>query len=104
MRARCPGRRTVPGDLLDRSQVTSRAWRVTGFPTLYVLDRNGVVRSASAGYDDSDVGRLSKLITRLENERPGGRPRKRTRGAPANVAASSAADARARAMGVEVLH
>jgi thiol-disulfide isomerase/thioredoxin len=90
--------------LLDRSKVTSRAWRVTGFPTLYVLDRDGVVRSASTGYGDQDVSTLSKLITHLENERPGGGPRKRTRGAPANATASSAADARARAMGVEVLH
>jgi thiol-disulfide isomerase/thioredoxin len=100
-------RRRLPAGaelFFDRSSVTSRAWRVTGFPTLYVLDRSGVVRSASAGYDTSDVGYLSRLITRLENERPGGRATGRGRGAPRNVAASSAEDARARAMGVEVLH
>jgi thiol-disulfide isomerase/thioredoxin len=99
-------RGTPPGAevLLDRSKVTSRAWRVTGFPTTYVIDRSGVVRSAWSGWGDDGFQYLSQLITYLETERPGARSRKRVRGGPRNVAASTAADdARARAMGVEVL-
>jgi thiol-disulfide isomerase/thioredoxin len=97
-------RRLPPGAelLFDRSKLTSRAWKVTGFPTLYVLDRAGVVRFATSGYDDDDVRRLAKLIPSLENEASGGRSRKRARGA-AVPASASADDARARAMGVEVL-
>jgi thiol-disulfide isomerase/thioredoxin len=92
--------------LLDRSKATSRAWRVTGFPTMYVVDRNGLVRSAWSGWGDDGFDYLSKLITYLENERPGGRAGKRPRGAPRDLATSSVAaeDARARAMGVEILH
>jgi thiol-disulfide isomerase/thioredoxin len=88
--------------LFDPASFTSRAWRVTGFPTLYVVDRTGVVRWATSGYDDSDITHLSKLIPRLENERPGARTaRKRGRGGA--TAETAADDARARAMGVEVL-
>jgi thiol-disulfide isomerase/thioredoxin len=90
--------------VLDRSKATSRAWRVTGFPTLYVLDRSGVVRSAWSGWGDDGFRYLSKLITSLENERPGrSRSRSRLR-APQNASLSSADDAHARALGVEVLH
>jgi thiol-disulfide isomerase/thioredoxin len=99
-------RRRLPAGaelFFDRSKLTSRAWKVTGFPTLYVLDRAGVVRWATSGYDDDDIVYLAKLIPFLENERPGGRSRKRTRG-PAATAASSSDDEHARAMGVEVLH
>jgi thiol-disulfide isomerase/thioredoxin len=97
--------------VLDRSKATSRAWRVTGFPTMYVVDRSGVVRSGWSGWGEDSLAYLSELIPSLENERPGpsdrtgGRARKRLRGAPRNAAVSSISDdARARAMGVEVLH
>jgi thiol-disulfide isomerase/thioredoxin len=105
-------RRPPPGAeiLLDRSSSTSRAWRVTGFPTMYVIDRAGFIRSAWAGWGDDGFEELSQLITSLENarpaaERPAGRSRKRARGAPRDLATSSMSeDARARAMGVEILH
>ena len=98
-------RRRLPAGaelVFDRAMLTSRAWKVTGFPTLYVLDRGGVVRYATAGYADSDIVYLSKLIPYLENERSGSRSGKRGRGASATT--SSTEDDHARAMGVEVLH
>jgi thiol-disulfide isomerase/thioredoxin len=99
------GRRQLPAGaelLLDPAGFTSRAWRVTGFPTLYVVDRAGVLRWATSGYDDSDITHLSKLIPKLEKERPGARvARKRGRGGDAAEAAAD--DAHARALGVEVL-
>jgi thiol-disulfide isomerase/thioredoxin len=84
----------------DPASFTSRAWKVTGFPTLYVVDRGGLVRWATSGYDDSDITHLSKLIPKLEKERGGGRGARRRGGAAADAAAD---DARARAMGVQVL-
>ncbi|HVU51592.1 MAG TPA: TlpA disulfide reductase family protein [Polyangia bacterium] len=88
--------------LFDRASFTSRAWRVTGFPTLYVVDRGGFVRWATSGYDDSDITHLSRLIPKLENERP--RARTARGGGRGGTAADTAADdARARAMGVQVL-
>jgi thiol-disulfide isomerase/thioredoxin len=99
-------RRQLPAGaelLFDRASFTSRAWKVTGFPTLYVVDRGGVVRWATSGYDDSDITHLSKLIPRLESERSGARAaKKRGRGGAAS-AETAADDARARAMGVQVL-
>jgi len=46
-------RRRLPAGaelVFDRAMLTSRAWKVTGFPTLYVLDRGGFVRYATSGY------------------------------------------------------
>jgi thiol-disulfide isomerase/thioredoxin len=99
--------------VLDRAKITSRAWRVTGYPTLYVLDRTGVVRASWSGWGDDGYDYLAKLITSLESERSAAtRARKRKRGARrgraasdiASVAPPSAEDERARALGVEVLH
>lgn len=90
--------------VFDRASLTSRAWKVTGFPTMYLLDRGGVVRYATSGYAYSQIVTLSKLIPSLEHERPGGRAGKRARGASANTTTSSTEDAHARALGVEVLH
>jgi thiol-disulfide isomerase/thioredoxin len=89
----------------DRSGLTSRLWKVTGFPTLYLVDRAGVIRYATSGYDDGEVPYLAKLITDLENgDRPAGRSRKRGRAGAATTVTFTSEDARARAMGVEIIH
>jgi thiol-disulfide isomerase/thioredoxin len=97
---------------LDRSGATARAWRVTGYPTMYLLDRRGVVRHASSGWGGDSLRHLSEVIPFLENEEArrqaqAGAPRgKRGRRPVADRAKSALADPdeRARAMGVEILH
>ena len=105
-------RRTPAGAaiVLDVSGATAQAWRVHAFPTLYVVDKHGVVRDSWTGWSDDCYRDLSELIVSLEGEGEGAGRRakavKRRHGAVAASAASAQAreDARARSLGVEILH
>lgn len=95
---------------LDRSGTTARAWHVTGYPTVYLLDRKGVVRDSWSGWGDDSLRYLTEMIPYLENEdtRVQARGRGKKGRAPAGERSKSRAlsseDERARAMGVEILH
>jgi thiol-disulfide isomerase/thioredoxin len=69
------------------------------FPSMFVLDQNGVVRSVLRGWGGGTADRLLKTASRLLDP-PGGPRRGRAPGESAN----GTADARARRLGVEILH
>ena len=93
---------------LDRSGATARAWGVTGYPTVYLLDRRGIVRDSWSGWGEDSRRYLSEMIPFLENEETRQRSaRGGKRGRPVadrSKRALSPEDERARALGVEVLH
>jgi thiol-disulfide isomerase/thioredoxin len=111
-------RRRLPAGaelMFDRTGATARAWRVTGFPTVYLLDKRGVVRAAWSGWGGDSLRYLSEMIPYLENEDRrqasdgprGKRGQRGARGRPDAVRSKpvlSDEDERARALGVEVLH
>jgi thiol-disulfide isomerase/thioredoxin len=49
----------------DPGGETTRAYGVTSMPTLVVVDRAGVVREVTVGYDDSEASRLEGLVRAL---------------------------------------
>jgi thiol-disulfide isomerase/thioredoxin len=50
---------------VDRSAETTRAYGVVGLPTLVVIDRRGIVREVSVGYDPGEDARLEALVKAL---------------------------------------
>jgi peroxiredoxin len=50
----------------DESQSITHAWRVQGFPTLYVIDGQGIIRKKFEGKPDADV--LEKEIQKWVKE------------------------------------
>jgi peroxiredoxin len=50
----------------DERQRITRAWRVDGFPTLYVIDSKGVIRKKYEGKPDAEV--LEKEIKKWLKE------------------------------------
>lgn len=112
------------GFLFDPSGTNRRSWGATGVPSLYVLDRAGVVRGSRSGWGQSITDWLGEMIDTLRAEsepgstgKPGspkevtvlrrGGPRQgRARSArptPTPAASSLTDDERARRMGVEVI-
>jgi thiol-disulfide isomerase/thioredoxin len=69
------------GVVVDSEGETSRAYGVSSLPTLFVVDRRGVVRSVEIGYDPSEDARLDQMIRTLLAE-PGDGP---ATGAPGNT-------------------
>jgi thiol-disulfide isomerase/thioredoxin len=53
---------------IDTSEETTRAYGVSGLPTLVVIDRRGVVRDVLCGYDAAEYGRLEALVASLVAE------------------------------------
>ncbi len=94
--------------VLDRTGATAHAWRVTGYPTVYLLDKHGVIRESWSGWGDDSYRYLSEMIPFLENEdarkQRGARAGKRGRVAADRGKRAASEDERARAMGVEILH
>jgi thiol-disulfide isomerase/thioredoxin len=91
---------------VDRTGATARAWRVTAYPTVYVLDRHGVVRDSWSGWGDDTYEYLTQLIPALENEdarQRSGRGKRGRRPSEPAKRASMTDDERARSMGVEIL-
>jgi thiol-disulfide isomerase/thioredoxin len=93
--------------LVDPASQTAKAWRVSSFPTMYLVDREGLIRDQWSGWGE-DMGKyLADMIVYLEGKSGRGAkiPSKRRVAADRARAASQAAeDARARSMGVEILH
>lgn len=52
----------------DESGDTSRAYGVSGIPTLFIIDKKGVVRDVLVGYDNTFDARLESQITQLLKE------------------------------------
>jgi peroxiredoxin len=53
------------GVVVDGEGETSRAYSVSSLPTLFVVDRRGVVRSVEVGYEPSEDARLDQLVRDL---------------------------------------
>lgn len=51
--------------LSDPGGLVSRAYHVTGIPSLFVIDRRGVVREVFVGYDPSQDAKLETLVQSL---------------------------------------
>jgi thiol-disulfide isomerase/thioredoxin len=49
----------------DDSQATSRTFRALSIPTLFVIDREGVVRRVVVGYSSDELARTEELIETL---------------------------------------
>jgi peroxiredoxin len=49
----------------DESGKTSRAWRALSIPTLFVIDRTGVIREVVVGYQTDRLAAAEKLIEKL---------------------------------------
>jgi thiol-disulfide isomerase/thioredoxin len=109
---------SLPGGvslLLDPTGAASRTWRVTGFPTAYLIDQNGVIRGSWSGWGEGSLHRLVEEIDDLQRPAPSASSTPRT---PAAVrgpkrpaprakqkvpARATTLDERARQMGVEVI-
>ena len=50
--------------LTDEHVMISRQYGIIGFPTIFILDRNGVIRNKIVG--DIDAAHLFKLVSRLQ--------------------------------------
>jgi peroxiredoxin len=50
---------------IDKHSETTRSYGVASLPTLVVVDKRGVVRDVSVGYDPSDEGRLESTLRGL---------------------------------------
>jgi len=48
---------------------TTSAYHVTGFPTVVLIDRQGIIRKVNVGYDPEDAKALGDEIKRLIAER-----------------------------------
>ena len=51
--------------LLDPKGAAASAWGVTGLPTLFVIDKEGVVRHQEVGYNPAMEAQLTELISGL---------------------------------------
>jgi thiol-disulfide isomerase/thioredoxin len=49
----------------DESGKTSRAWRALSIPTLFVIDRSGVVRDVVVGYSSDRLAQAEQLVEEL---------------------------------------
>ncbi|MBV9950044.1 MAG: redoxin domain-containing protein, partial [Myxococcales bacterium] len=56
---------------VDKHAVTTRAYGVSSLPTLVVIDKRGVVRDASVGWDEGEGARLEALVRSLLAEAQG---------------------------------
>jgi hypothetical protein len=50
---------------VDKNAETTRSYGVVSLPTLVVIDKRGVVRDVSVGYDPSEDARLENTVKTL---------------------------------------
>jgi peroxiredoxin len=55
--------------LSDVEGSVAQSYQAYALPTVFVIDRQGVVRDVSVGYDPDHVGRLQRTLDRLVHER-----------------------------------
>jgi thioredoxin-related protein len=48
--------------VFDNKQLAATNYRVSGYPTTYLIDKNGKVIYASVGFDESMKGTLEEII------------------------------------------
>ncbi len=53
---------------VDANEETTRAYGVSGLPTLVVIDKRGFVRDIFIGYDAAEYGRLEAMVSSLVAE------------------------------------
>ena len=53
------------GIAVDAKAETSRAYSVSALPTLFVIDKRGVVRDVAIGYDPAREGEIEQLVKQL---------------------------------------
>lgn len=53
---------------IDAAEETTRAYGVSGLPTLVAIDKRGVIRHVLVGYDPAEYGRLEALVSSLISE------------------------------------
>jgi thiol-disulfide isomerase/thioredoxin len=68
--------------VIDKDGETSRAYNITGLPTMVLVDKKGVVRDVFIGFDPAGDARLEAAIKKLLAEPATGAP---TPGAPAAI-------------------
>jgi peroxiredoxin len=54
---------------VDQGERAFAAYGATSLPTLYVLDRKGVVRAVEVGFSRENLGRVEKLLVELLDEK-----------------------------------
>lgn len=54
--------------LSDPNGATAQAYQAFALPTLFVIDREGVVREVSVGYDPARIGEIEATLERLVSE------------------------------------
>ncbi|MDF2697646.1 MAG: thioredoxin family protein, partial [Labilithrix sp.] len=59
--------------VVDKDGDTSRAYNVTGLPTMILIDKQGVVRDVFVGFDPGGEAKLEAAVKKLLAE-PGGAP------------------------------
>jgi thiol-disulfide isomerase/thioredoxin len=101
------------GVLLDQSGRARQNWGVTGFPVVYVVDKEGIVRESFSGWDDRSVRDLVELIDALQKGPERAAPpttgkraasrRARGKAPPPPRERATSPDEHARQLGVEVI-
>jgi cytochrome c biogenesis protein CcmG, thiol:disulfide interchange protein DsbE len=97
------------GVLVDQSGRARQSWGVTGFPSVYVVDRAGIIRKSFAGWGDDSHVRLAKQIDSLQDAERRGAAKQATAARngraklPPPRDRGVSADEHARQLGVEVI-
>jgi cytochrome c biogenesis protein CcmG/thiol:disulfide interchange protein DsbE len=110
------------GVLIDQSGKARQTWGVTGFPSVYVIDKAGIIRDRFSGWSESCARELAERIdsirraerraatavadtaARPTGAKEGGTGRRRRGKVPPPVRASGMSpDEHARSLGVEVI-
>jgi hypothetical protein len=60
----------------DTSGPIATAWRVEGWPTIYVLDHKGVIRFIDVGGEELDKA-VEQLLAEMDSTAPGGKDAKK---------------------------
>jgi peroxiredoxin len=55
-------------DLLLNGEKITSDWHVPGYPTMYLIDREGRIAYSELGYDEELEGKVSEAIDRLPKE------------------------------------
>ncbi len=51
----------------DHTAKTTQAYRASALPTVFVVDKKGVIRDMMIGYDEAQLAKLERLVARLRD-------------------------------------